>query len=109
MPRSIPAPAAPRRVRRPGATAVVAALAAGLALPAAARAQDAPSSPTPSAPPPSAVPAFPDTPLGRRASALLAAIDGGDSVAIARFVDAHLGRDLMRGRSPAAVRTSTRP
>lgn len=45
---------------------------------------------------------FPESPLGRLAGQLVNLVNGGDSVAIARFVDAHVGHD-PRGRGPAAM------
>ena len=54
------------------------------------------------APPPAAPPAtFPDTPLGRLGRELVDVVNSGDSAAVARFVDAHLGVDVARGRTPA--------
>ena len=50
-----------------------------------------------------APPAFPDTPLGRLGAQLVRVVDGGDSAAIARYVDVHIGSDVLRGHDAATL------
>ena len=76
------------------------ALALATALPVVAAAQTSTTQAgSPSAPPPATLPA---TALGRLAQRLLDVVEGGDSSAIAGFVEQHLGRDV-RGRTPAQM------
>lgn len=78
-------------------------LALAAALPVVASAQTSAKSATqagsPAAPPATTLP---DNALGRLAQRLLDVVEGGDSSAIAGFVDQHLGRDV-RGRTPAQM------
>src|SRR5688500_10126588 len=76
-------------------------LAAGLAALAPAVPAQGPQSPPPARPGGAPGATFPDTPLGRLGRALVDAVNSGDGAAVARFVDAHLGVDVARGRTPA--------
>ncbi|HEX7980787.1 MAG TPA: serine hydrolase domain-containing protein [Gemmatimonadaceae bacterium] len=78
-------------------------LALAVTLPVAATAQpSAAQSGAPAAPAGTPEAELPAGPLGRLARQLLDVVEAGDSTAITRFVNAHLGRDV-RGRSPAQM------
>jgi CubicO group peptidase (beta-lactamase class C family) len=96
----MPRTALPRPGRRPAAIAsLLAALLAAGSVAGSVAVTPAAAQP-PAAQPPAAQPpavAFPDTPLGRLGAELIALLDDGDSVAIRRFVDAHVGTGVLRG------------